>query len=76
VYRIGFLTNKALVIADVVGILLTIMLVYAPPMQLIFDTVPLTLYDWALCILLASGAWFVLPEIFMRPLPFTRKQRR
>jgi len=75
-FRIGFLTNKALVIADVAGLILTLMLVYAPPLQVIFDTVPLTLYDWILCILLASGGWLVLPEIFMKPLPFTKKSRQ
>ena len=69
IYKIGFLTNKALVISVVAGFLLTLAIVYVPALQLVFDTVPLTLYDWILCAVLASGGWILLPEVFMRPLP-------
>ncbi|HID15486.1 MAG TPA: HAD family hydrolase [Candidatus Atribacteria bacterium] len=70
IYKLGFLTNKPLLIADLVGIVLTLALVYAPPLQVIFETVRLTVYDWIVCIVAASGGWLVLPELFMRPLPF------
>ncbi|MCS7364632.1 MAG: calcium-translocating P-type ATPase, SERCA-type [archaeon GB-1867-035] len=76
IYKLGFMSNKVLLVADLAGILLTLALVYAPPLQLIFETVELTVYDWILCIGLASGGWLVLPEIFMRPLPFLSKKSR
>ncbi|RLE50838.1 MAG: hypothetical protein DRJ21_01325 [Candidatus Methanomethylicota archaeon] len=77
IYKIGFLTNKALVISVIAGLILTIALVYIPTFQVIFDTVPLTIYDWMLCAILAGGGWILLPEIFMRPLPkiFARRNK-
>ena len=66
VFRTGVLSNKALLIADLIGLLLTITLVYFPPLQMIFETTTLTLYDWILCMALASGAWIVLPEILIK----------
>ncbi|MCD6510237.1 MAG: calcium-transporting P-type ATPase, PMR1-type [Thermoprotei archaeon] len=71
IFKVGFLTNKVLLLADLIGLLLTVALVYLPPLQMIFETTTLTLYDWILCAILASGGWFVLPEVFMR-----REKRR
>jgi Ca2+-transporting ATPase len=65
-FRVGFLTNKSLVIAVAISVLTTIAVVYIPPLPAIFQTVPLDLVEWTLVISLSSLGFLVLPEIFMR----------
>jgi Ca2+-transporting ATPase len=69
-FRVGFLTNKSLVIAVAISVLTTIAVVYFPPLPAIFQTVPLDLFEWTLVISLSSLGFLVVPEIFMR-----RKQK-
>jgi len=57
--------NKWLVFADIMAILLTASLCYVPVFQIMFETVPLTLTDWALVIPTASLALIILPELLM-----------
>jgi Ca2+-transporting ATPase len=65
-FRVGFLTNKSLVIAVVISVLSTIAVVYIPPLPAVFQTVPLDLFEWTIVISLSSLGFLVLPEIFMR----------
>ena len=46
--QLGFFTNPWLIAATVFVLGLQVLLIYAPFMQLIFDTVPLSLQDWGL----------------------------
>lgn len=46
-YRIGFLSNRWLLVAWVATVGLQVLAVYAPPLQRAFRTVPLDLDDWA-----------------------------
>lgn len=61
-FSIGFLTNKWLILATTFVLFLQFVLVYAPFMQYVFKTVPLTLNQWLL-ILAISAPIVVLDEI-------------
>ena len=65
IWRINPLENKWLIFADIMAILLTASLCYIPVFQIMFETVPLTLTDWAVVIPTASLALIVLPELLM-----------
>ena len=47
IIRTRFLNNKPLLLAVLVSFVLQLLVVYAPPFQLAFSTVPLGLADWA-----------------------------
>ncbi len=67
-FKIGPLTNKWLVIAVVSSIALQIVVVYVPFLQPVFHTVPLSLMDWVLIILLSSTALISVEIVkFLRP---------
>lgn len=61
-FKIGVRTNPLLLGAVLLTLLLQLMVVYLPPFQQFFETVPLTLNDLALC-LVASTAVFWAVEI-------------
>ncbi|WNZ30059.1 MAG: cation-translocating P-type ATPase [Candidatus Bathyarchaeota archaeon] len=65
-FKVGFLTNKWLLIAVIVSVLSTIATIYVPPLQFMFQTVTLDLFDWILVVFFASWGFFVIPEIFMK----------
>ena len=58
-FKVGFLTNKSLVIAVIVSIFSTLAVIYVPTLRFMFQTVTLDLLDWALVI------FFVIPEVFI-----------
>ena len=64
-FRTNPWSNKFLVIAVIASLLLTASLCYAPILQVMFDTVPLGVYDWAFVLFTASWGLLVLPEVFM-----------
>lgn len=64
--RVGFTGNPFLLGSVIIGLLLTVSIVYVPFLQLAFHTVPMTLSDWLLAVVFASGGWIVLPELFIR----------
>ena len=65
-FRVGFLTNKSLLIAVLISIFSTLAAVYIPPLSTMFQTVPLDPFEWAIVISLASSGFLVFPEIFIR----------
>ncbi|NIP67427.1 ATPase, partial [Candidatus Bathyarchaeota archaeon] len=65
-FKVGFLTNKSLLIAVVISIFSTLAVIYIPPLPAMFHTVPLNPLEWALVISLSSSGFLVLPEIFMQ----------
>jgi Ca2+-transporting ATPase len=68
-FKVGFFSNRFLLVAVLASFVLTVSLCYVPVFQLMFGTVPLDLYDW-IWILATSGLGFVvLPEVFMRRKP-------
>ena len=59
-FRVGFTSNKYLLVAVVASALVTIMI----PFTGLFGTVPLSLTDWAIVIPLSLSGLLILPEIF------------
>lgn len=72
-FRVGFRTNKFLLIAVAVSVFSTLAAVYIPPLPAVFQTVPLDLPEWALVLSLSSLGFLVVPEVFVRK---TRSQNR
>lgn len=50
-----FFSNKYLILAILVSLLLHLAIIYGEPFQRIFSTVPLTAFDWLLVLLMASS---------------------
>jgi Ca2+-transporting ATPase len=48
VFKVGLLTNKALVLAECFGLVIMAAISYLPPLQAVFHTAPLTAADWAM----------------------------
>jgi len=63
-FKVGFLSNKFLVVAVVGAALLTVSLCYVPVFQFMFHTFPLTLTDWALVLPVSISGFLMVPEIF------------
>lgn len=55
IFQIGLWTNKWLILATLVVILLQILLLYVPFLQTIFSTVPLNGYQWIFAALISSS---------------------
>ena len=69
VWRLGRsgLRNKFFVLSTIACIILTVSLPYIPVIGPAFYTVPLSIYEWAFVLFVASwGLWIVLPELFIR----------
>jgi Ca2+-transporting ATPase len=64
-FKVGFLTNKSLIIAVIISVFSTLAVIYVPPLRFMFQTVTLDLLDWALVLFFASWGFFVIPEVFM-----------
>lgn len=73
VFKLGVFRNRALVIAIGLAVLLQLAVVYLPPLQAAFHTVPLGLREWGI-IVAAGGALFLLEETrkFFFPRLFSR----
>jgi calcium-translocating P-type ATPase len=48
VFRLGLLSNPPLIVAELIGVLIMCAISYAPPLQAVFHTAPLSVVDWAL----------------------------
>jgi Ca2+-transporting ATPase len=59
-YKLGFFTNKKLILAVGVSLLLQCLIIYLPPMQAAFSTYPLQLMDWLLIVLVASSVMIIM----------------
>lgn len=62
VFKIGLLTNKPFLIAVALSVLGQMCVVYFPPLQRVFQTEPLTLYDMGLLVSVTSSV-FIVSEI-------------
>ena len=58
--KVGFTKNRFLLIAVASSILLQIAVIYIPFLQVIFETAPLGMYDWALVMLLSATIIFTV----------------
>jgi len=65
-FKVGFLTNKSLLVAVIVSILSTVAVIYVPPLQFMFQTVTLNPLDWTIVAFFAALGFSILPEVFMK----------
>jgi Ca2+-transporting ATPase len=65
-FKVGFLTNKALLIAVIISTLSTLAVIYVPPLQFMFQTVTLDSFDWVIVAFFSSWGFFVIPEVLMK----------
>ncbi len=70
-FKVGFLSNKFLLVAVVFSALLTVLIPYtglltgaAAPAYGLFDTLPLNLSDWAIVLPFSFAGFLILPEVF------------
>ena len=62
IFKLGFLSNPLLLGGIGLAILLQVMVIYAPPFQSLFYTVPLNVNDW-IVIVLVAGSVLVAEEV-------------
>jgi Ca2+-transporting ATPase len=58
--KIGFFTNKILLVAICAAVLLQVFVIYTPFLQPIFKTVELDIYDWLKIIFVSSAAFIAI----------------
>ncbi|MBI2847753.1 MAG: cation transporting ATPase C-terminal domain-containing protein, partial [Chloroflexi bacterium] len=58
-FKLGVLSNRVLIGGIGLAIILQAMVIYAPPLQRLFHTVPLSLSDWGVVVLMAGGLLLV-----------------
>ena len=63
IFRLGFLSNGYVFLAVVASMLMQVAVLYLPPLQRIFRTVPLGLVDWAAIVVVSSSVFFAV-EIY------------
>ncbi len=68
IFRNNLLDNKKLFLAVLISIILQVFIVQTEFLDVIFDTVPLSLEDWVKVFLFSSVALLVLPELLLKPL--------
>jgi Ca2+-transporting ATPase len=60
IFRLGFFSNQFVFWSVVISFLIQMAAVYAPPLQVILKTVPLTPRDWLLAVLVTSSVFWVV----------------
>jgi len=60
IFKLGFWSNRWLLVGLSIGIILQIMVIYAPPLQKLFYTTPLGIYEWG--IVVGVGAVILIAE--------------
>jgi Ca2+-transporting ATPase len=65
-FKVGFTSNKYLLVAVLVSAILTVIVPYIPvgPGMSLFGTAPLTLVDWLVVLPFSFSGFLILPEIF------------
>ncbi|NIR86126.1 HAD-IC family P-type ATPase, partial [Candidatus Bathyarchaeota archaeon] len=72
-FKVGFLTNKPLLIAVIVSVFSTLAVIYVPTLTFMFQTVTLDLLDWFIVAFFASWGLFVFPEVFIKRKSLSRR---
>jgi len=62
-FQVGFTKNRQLIAAVTMSLILQLIIIYFPPLSIVFSTVPLLLFDWLVIILLALSV-FVVVEVY------------
>jgi len=61
-FEVGFFSNKYLFVAVLASVVLTVSLCYVPLLQVMFETTPLTLYEWIPVIGVALSGLLLMPK--------------
>jgi Ca2+-transporting ATPase len=71
IFKIGFLTNKKLILAVLASFFLQMAAVYLPFLQTIFKTEPLGVFDWGLVVIISSFPLWAMEivKLWKRHLP-------
>jgi Ca2+-transporting ATPase len=56
----GIFSNPSLLLANASSVLLQLAVIYLPPLQTVFKTVPLSLNDWVIILIVSSTAFFAM----------------
>ncbi len=64
-FSVGLFSNRYLLLAIIVSVILQVLIIYLPVFQNIFKTTPLDLMDW-LKILAVSSTAFIIPELWKK----------
>ena len=65
-FKIGFSTNRKLLFSVFLSVFFQIMVIYLPFLQILFDTAPLSLEEFIMCILVGFlPGLMLIPEIFI-----------
>jgi len=65
VFRMNLLTNKRLILGVLITALLHLMILYVPFFNPYFGTIPLSINDWLIIVLLASSGLLISPRKFL-----------
>jgi magnesium-transporting ATPase (P-type) len=74
VFRVGLLSNRPLIWAELVGLGIMSAISYLPALQAVFHTAPLSLVDW-LILVVAGGILFAASEVHKAWLRRVRRRR-
>ena len=69
-FRVGFLNNKPLLAAVFVSAFSTLIVIYIPAFQFIFQTIFLELTDLLLVIVLSLSGFLLIPEILFKKIRY------
>jgi P-type Ca2+ transporter type 2C len=72
VFTSGLFSNPWLWVAVITSVLLHVVVIYWPPLQAAFDTVPLSLFDWMVATAVASSVLIVM-ELVKLGIPDRRQ---
>jgi magnesium-transporting ATPase (P-type) len=65
-FRVGFLNNRALLVAVMVSVLSTLAVIYTPALQFVFQTVFLDLTDLMVVACLSLSGFLLFPELLFK----------
>ncbi|MHA1237892.1 MAG: calcium-translocating P-type ATPase, SERCA-type [Candidatus Odinarchaeia archaeon] len=74
IFRLGLFTNIYLIGAIIISISLQALVIYLPPLQLAFETVGLTVFEW-ISIVLVSSSIFIAMELSKILMPRLKKRK-
>lgn len=65
-FKVGFLSNKWLLIGVLISVASTVAVIYVPTLSILFHTVQLNATEWAIVIFLSCLGFLVMPELFIQ----------
>ena len=74
VFRVGLLSNRPLVAAELLGLGIISAISYAPPLQQVFNTAPLSAFDWLM--LAGFGAALLVADELRKAWVRARRRKR